>query len=128
MDEPTQLELQINPKDLDIITTRGSGNGGQKRNKTDSCVVVTHLPSKTSVRCEAERSQHQNKELAIKTLRARLWSDMQFKAQRDQALFRNAQILTGGRRRTIQAQNNIVKDEDGRTWRYQDYLKGKWRA
>jgi peptide chain release factor 1 len=128
MDEPTPIQLQINPNDLDIITTRGSGNGGQKRNKTDSCVVVTHKPTKTSVRCEAERSQHQNRELAIKTLRARLWADLQAKAQRDQSLARNAQILNGGRRRTIQVQNNIVKDEDGRKWRYEDYRNGKWKG
>lgn len=131
LDEPSQIELQINPSDLDIITTRGGGNGGQNRNKVETCVVVTHKPTKTTVRCEAERSQHQNRELAIKTLRARLWNDLQAKAQRDQFNARNAQIGSvqhGDKRRTVQVQNNVVKDQDGRRWRFQDYREGKWRA
>lgn len=131
LDEPTPIELQINPSDLDIITTRGGGNGGQNRNKVETCVVVTHKPTNLTVRCEAERSQYQNKELAIKTLRARLWGEMQSKAQRDQSQVRNAQIGTGMRgdkRRTVQVQNNVVKDQDGRRWRFQDYRDGKWRA
>ena len=128
LDEPTPIELQINPNELDIITTRGSGNGGQNRNKVETCVVIRHKPTNTTVRCEAERSQHQNRELAIKTLRARLWRDIQAKASNDRSQLRNAQIGTGERRRTIQVQNNIVKDQDGRNWRYQDYRNGKWRV
>ena len=128
MDEPSPIELQINPNDLDIITTRGGGNGGQNRNKVETCVVVTHRPTKISVRCEAERSQHQNRELAIKTIRARLWDALKSKAQRDQSMARNAQIASvqlGNKRRTVQVQNNVVKDQDGRKWCYSEYRAGK---
>ncbi len=128
LDEPTPIELQINQNDLDIKTTRDGGNGGQHRNKVESCVVVTHKPSGFTVRCADGRSQHQNRELAIKTIRARLWNELKLRAQRDQSLVRNAQIANGGRRRTIQVQNNIVKDQDGRNWRYQDYRNGKWKG
>lgn len=129
LDEPTQQELVLNQKDLDIATCRGSGNGGQHRNKTDSAVQIKHIPSGIMVRCEAERSQHQNKELALKTLRAKLWKLKEEQVFLTQSHIRNNQIGSGCRgdkRRTIQAQNNIVKDDDGRVWRYQDYLKGKW--
>lgn len=130
LEEPTQTELVIHPKDLDIATCRGSGNGGQHRNKTDSAVIVTHLPTKTVVRCENERSQHKNRALAIQTLRARIWHSMQEKTAQAHCEARNSQIgsgMRGDKRRTIQAQNNVVKDHlTGRKWRYQDYLEGKW--
>lgn len=120
----------LNQKDLDIKACRGSGAGGQHRNKTDSAIVITHIPTKISVRCEAERSQHQNRELAIKTLRARLWQSMQSQAIQNQSQIRNNQIGTGMRgdkRRTIQVQHNIVKDHiTGQKWRYEDYRLGKW--
>jgi len=130
LEEPTQQELVIHQKDLHIATCRGAGNGGQHRNKTDSAVIVTHIPTKTVVRCENERSQHQNKELAIKTLRARLWQSIQEKTALAVSQIRNNQIGSGQRgdkRRTIQAQNNVVKDHlTGRKWRYEDYIKGRW--
>jgi len=81
------------------------------------------------VRCEAERSQFQNRELAIKTLRARLWEDIQAKNLQNQSQIRNNQIgsgMRGDKRRTIQVQHNIVKDHiTGRKWRYEDYRAGK---
>ena len=130
LDEPTHQELILHQKDLDITTCRGSGKGGQHRNKTDSAVQITHIPTKMVVRCENERSQHQNRELAIKTLRARLWQDIQEKTTRDISQTRNNQIgsgMRGDKRRTIQVQHNIVKDHiTGKKWRYEDYLKGKW--
>lgn len=82
------------------------------------------------VRCESDRSQHQNKEIAIKTLRARLWQDMESKTIEKQSQLRNSQIgsgMRGDKRRTIQVQNNVVKDHiTGKVWRYQDYRNGKW--
>jgi peptide chain release factor 1 len=92
--------------------------------------VVTHIPTKITVRSETERSQNQNKDIAIKTLRARLWKNMQDKSLQLQCQTRNSQIgsgMRGDKRRTIQVQHNIVKDHvDGRMWRYEDYRNGKW--
>ena len=128
--EPTNQELVIRPHEIDIKTCRGGGNGGQNRNKTETAVVITHLPSKTTVRCEAERSQFQNRELALKTLRAILWQKQTELSDRLQSNLRNKQIGSGQRgdkRRTIQVQHNIVKDHiTGKHWRYEDYKAGKW--
>jgi peptide chain release factor 1 len=70
--EPENNKFQLNEKDLEISTTRGSGKGGQSRNKLETCVIVKDKKTGLSVRCQTERSQYQNKLLAIELLEAKI--------------------------------------------------------
>jgi peptide chain release factor 1 len=128
--EPTEAEVRLRESDLEWTACRGSGAGGQHRNKTNSAVQITHRPTGLMVRCEGERSQHQNRRTAIALIRARLWEAEQARRAGARADDRRAQVgsgMRGDKRRTIRTQDDQVNDHvTGRSWRYKQYVRGDW--
>ena len=128
LEEPSKAQVHLDPKDLDIKTCRGSGAGGQHRNVTDSAVQVTHIPTGVQVRCEGERSQHQNREEALSLLRFRLLEHQQDALTNERDRNRRAQVGTGMRGdkiRTIALQRGQVTDHrNGKQIQAKQFLRG----
>ena len=103
--EAQDVDIEINPADLQIDTFRSSGAGGQHINKTESAIRITHLPTGTVVECQDERSQHKNKDKAMKILRSRILEAEREKQTKEIAGERKSQVGTGDRSERIRTYN-----------------------
>jgi len=121
-------EVEISPNEINIETTRGSGAGGQHKNVTDSCVIVTHMATGIKVVRDG-RNQHQNKDDALKELKRRVNEFYRTGKINEVVEERREQIGLGGRgdkRRTYRVKDGLVIDHiTGKTANIKDILKGR---
>ncbi len=127
--EADEVELEISPTDLKIDYFRASGAGGQHINKTESAVRITYLPTNVVVECQDERSQHKNKDKAMKILRSRVYEAMQQEQSQKIASERRMQVGTGDRSERIRTYNfpqgRLTDHRIGLTiYRLEDMLNG----
>ena len=103
--EAEEVDVQINPADLQVDTFRSGGAGGQHINKTESAIRITHIPTGIVAECQDERSQHKNREKAMRVLRSRILEAERKKQQSSIADERKSQVGSGDRSERIRTYN-----------------------
>lgn len=103
--EAEDVDIEVNPADLQVDTFRSSGAGGQHINKTESAIRITHIPTGVVVECQEERSQHKNRDKAMKVLKSRLLQAKQEEQASSIAEERKLQVGTGDRSERIRTYN-----------------------
>jgi peptide chain release factor 1 len=103
--EVDDIEFEINPVDIEITLCRASGAGGQHINTTDSAVRIVHLPTGVVAECQEERSQHKNKEKALKMLKSRILDKLEMEQKAEISADRKAQVGSGDRSERIRTYN-----------------------
>ncbi|HZJ83128.1 MAG TPA: peptide chain release factor 1 [Clostridia bacterium] len=127
--EAEEVDVQVDPNDIRIDFFRSSGNGGQSVNTTDSAVRITHLPTGLVVSCQDEKSQHKNKDKAMRVLMARLLDAAQEEEKEKHAEERKSQVGTGDRSERIRTYNfpqgRVTDHRIGLTlYQLEDFLDG----
>lgn len=119
-------EIFIKPQDIRIDTFRSGGPGGQNVNKTESAVRITYLPTSLIVKCQDEKSQHKNKERALKILRSKLLAQEEEKREKEERKTRKTQIGTGDRSEKIRTynfpQNRVTDHRIKKSWQNLDKI------
>jgi len=119
----------VREADIDFVATRGSGPGGQARNKLETCIVATHIPTGLSVRIDS-RSQYQNKQIAMQVLKARLSELDAFKKMLEQNKDRKTQIgsgMRGDKIRTYREQDDrMIDHRTNKKSSLGEWVKGNW--
>lgn len=124
-----QSKISLKEEDLEEQFTRGSGAGGQHRNKTSTAVILKHKPTGIMIRVETERSQKQNRETAREMLISKLENQQKTSSYNKNVTDRRNQIGVGAhgdRNRVVMTQHGrVVNENNGKTCSFKDYSKGK---
>lgn len=121
--------MELDLSEVEIRPQRGSGPGGQHRNKTSSCITATHVPTGLSVRIDT-KSQFQSRKLALSILAQKLKEINREKATNSRDTIRKSQVgsgMRGDKIRTYREKDNQVKDHrTGQIWQFDRWKKGNW--